>query len=96
MGGSQSTLNTLPPLTDDNTEQLFERFAQGEDGLKLMREMAKPKYGPLDRLPCANVQAAKYTACDHPGISSCSNCKLVAYCSKVSMLIFCIATRVMT
>jgi len=44
----------------------------------------KPTYPPLESLPCANVEAAKYMACLKPGTKACSACKLVSYCSQVS------------
>ncbi|PPQ79343.1 hypothetical protein CVT26_007458 [Gymnopilus dilepis] len=49
---------------------------------QVVQEATTPKFTPPARLPCANVQAEKYTACGNPGTSACSACKLVSYCSK--------------
>ncbi|KDQ51326.1 hypothetical protein JAAARDRAFT_185086 [Jaapia argillacea MUCL 33604] len=37
---------------------------------------------PLERLPCANVEAETRTTCPNDGKLSCGVCKLVSYCSK--------------
>ncbi|KAH7886867.1 hypothetical protein F5I97DRAFT_1829385 [Phlebopus sp. FC_14] len=42
----------------------------------------KPKYPPLEVLPCANVHVEKYMACENQGKMTCIACKLVSYCSK--------------
>jgi hypothetical protein len=39
----------------------------------------------LERLPCANVEAAKNWRCTEDGTLACSQCKLVSYCSKVGL-----------
>lgn len=33
--------------------------------------------------PCANVDPSREMACENPGSSLCSSCRLVRYCSKV-------------
>jgi hypothetical protein len=43
----------------------------------------KPKFSPLENLPCANVEVQKYKMCPNPGTLACGACKLVSYCSKV-------------
>jgi len=48
--------------------------------LKSMSKV-KPKYPPLETLPCANVEVIKYKACLKPGTKACSACRLVSYCS---------------
>lgn len=45
----------------------------------------RPKFGPLDHNPCANVVVANAWACPSPGTLACSACKLVSYCSKVRL-----------
>ncbi|KAG0697937.1 hypothetical protein DFH29DRAFT_944009 [Suillus ampliporus] len=47
-----------------------------------LRDRLKPKFPPLDVLPCANVQVTQFKACPKQGIKTCSACKLVSYCSK--------------
>lgn len=42
-----------------------------------------PKFGPVEVLPCANVNVEKYAVCENPGKLACSACKIVSYCSKV-------------
>ncbi|KDQ51336.1 hypothetical protein JAAARDRAFT_211116 [Jaapia argillacea MUCL 33604] len=37
---------------------------------------------PLERLPCANVEAATHNTCPNDGKLACGVCKLVSYCSK--------------
>ena len=48
----------------------------------------RPRYPPLEMLPCANVQVKQYTACENQARLACSACKLVSYCSKVTHLMF--------
>lgn len=54
----------------------------------LIRSMqnARPRFPPLETLPCANVQVEQYTVCENQGKLTCSACKLVSYCSKVTSL----------
>jgi hypothetical protein len=51
--------------------------------LKSASDHSKPRFPAPKTLPCANVQPAKYTACEKTGTMACSKCKLVSYCSKV-------------
>lgn len=48
-------------------------------------DATKTRYPAPKTLLCANVQPAKYSVCLNPGKMACSACKLVSYCSKVSM-----------
>ncbi|KAG1747941.1 uncharacterized protein EDB91DRAFT_1235835 [Suillus paluster] len=72
----------LPTDVDaSNPERLFET----------LRDKLKPKFPPLDVLPCANVQVVQFKACPKQGTKTCSACKLVSYCSKVCYSIACAA-----
>ena len=48
----------------------------------------RPRFLPLEMLPCANVQVKQYTVCENQAKLACSACKLVSYCSKVTHLMF--------
>lgn len=64
---------------NDTSPSGFDRF------VAVMNEMPyKPRFPPLDDLPCANVQPDEYQACSKAGNKACSACKLVSYCSQVS------------
>ena len=41
---------------------------------------------PFERLPCANMLREGLLHCRKEGTLACSQCKLVSYCSKVSLL----------
>ena len=87
LGTNRNLRGMQPPPPTNNfidPQNPLEGLTFGE-GLKLLQKTAKPKFGPLDHLPCANAQVDKYTACDRPGRLFCSRCKLVAYCAKVRL-----------
>jgi len=72
--------STFDPTNLDITDP-----ARGADVLKsLMDGATKVRFPPPENLPCANVQASQYKACNKQGSMACSSCKLVSYCSKVS------------
>jgi len=48
-------------------------------------DATKTRYPAPKTLQCANVQPAKYSVCQNPGKLACSACRLVSYCSKVSV-----------
>lgn len=75
-------MNEKGPSLDHNNEYTL---AGLEKNLKHLQDV-KPRFPPLEKLPCANVQVERYTICENPGTSACSACKLVSYCSKVSRL----------
>jgi hypothetical protein len=54
--------------------------------LENMLHNVKPRFPPLERLPCANAQVEKYNTCPNPGTRACTACNLVSYCSKVCIL----------
>ena len=57
------------------------------DILKSLTDCAtKVLFPPPENLPCANVQVGQYNACNKRGSMACSSCKLVSYCSKVSLV----------
>lgn len=60
----------------------FESFRKGVLGLQTG---CSPSYYMIRELPCANVQVAQDWACPNRGMSTCSSCKIVAYCSKASL-----------
>ena len=90
MGIQSKSLRRMPPdpmaekgpSLDHNNEY---PLAGLEEKLKKLQNV-KPRFPPLEKLPCANVQVERYTICENPGTSTCSACKLVSYCSKVSRL----------
>jgi len=76
--------STFDPTNLDITDP-----ARGADVLKsLMDGATKVRFPPPENLPCANVQAGQYKACNKRGSMACSSCKLVSYCSKVSFVRF--------
>ena len=90
-----SNLRALPPDPQTNS-QLNTRLsgldtsALGPSALldmfrESVREGSKPRYPPSEVLPCANVETEKYRACPNQGKMACSSCRLVSYCSKVSI-----------
>ncbi|KIM35241.1 hypothetical protein M413DRAFT_431291 [Hebeloma cylindrosporum] len=62
------------------------RTANGDinDPARFLQESMSrsPRFPPPDTVPCANVQVAKYEACDKSGTQACSGCRIVSYCSK--------------
>jgi len=82
----RQTIKSIPP--DPIQAAIFRNagYFDVEDPARL-QEMTtaalKARYTPPTSLPCANVQAAKYSFCQNPGKMACSACKLVSYCSKV-------------
>jgi len=66
--------NNLPSHIDMTNPNFLE---------EMMKQAQKNRFPVPKALPCANVQAAKYTMCESLGTMACSACKLVAYCSKV-------------
>ncbi|RDB14687.1 hypothetical protein Hypma_016436 [Hypsizygus marmoreus] len=87
MATTNTNLRVLPP---DPASQMksstFASMAALNDSQSLASFLAtmpntRPRYPPLERLLCANVQPRKYTSCEHPGTLTCSMCKLVSYCS---------------
>jgi hypothetical protein len=84
-------LRALPPDPSTSSTESHLNFKNvdkfNKDSIRaLMNSMAetKPKFLPLECLPCANVEVHKYKACPKPGTKTCSSCKLVSYCSAVS------------
>jgi len=83
-------LRVLPP--DPATQKKTSTFPEDIDSpaqlqsawQQMVKGSLRPRYPPPTTLPCANVQAEKYTVCENPGTMACSACKLVSYCSKVS------------
>ena len=71
----------------DNMKDFFTNLTLSE-AMELSKQASKPKFAPLDYLPCANAQIENnnFSMCNDPGTSFCGKCKLVAYCSKVSTL----------
>jgi hypothetical protein len=91
----KSNLRALPPDSLTNS-QLYTRLSGLDTSaldpsalLDMFRESvwegSKPRFPPPEVLPCANVEAEKYRACPNPGKMACSSCRLVSYCSKVSI-----------
>ncbi len=84
-------LKALPP--DPATESKGFQSPEDDDNYgpaqhqalfkNMMEQSLHPRHAPPTALPCANVQADKYTACENLGTMACSACKLVSYCSKV-------------
>src|SRR6266704_595352 len=76
-------LHALPP--DPTTGADLNIMDKGDflESLIAASQNAKPRFPPLERLPCANVKADKYKTCPNPGTLACSACKLVSYCSEV-------------
>ena len=74
----------IPNLKDlDKTDPA----AVGEAVFRSIQNV-RPRYPPLEMLPCANVQVKQYTVCKNQAKWACSACKLVSYCSKVTHLMF--------
>ena len=92
----QSYYGTTGPLSPETVKQLgniknyFTNMTFAE-AMEMSKKVSKPKFAPLDRLPCANVRVENDAAsmCSAPGTSFCGKCKLVAYCSKVRGLCAC-------
>ncbi|KAF8636838.1 hypothetical protein AX17_003230 [Amanita inopinata Kibby_2008] len=42
----------------------------------LRAEGMKPRFPPLEVLPCANIEVSKYRVCPNPGKMACSQCRL--------------------
>jgi len=72
----------VPNMKDLEESDLLDPAVLQETLVQSLLHM-KPRFPPLEKLPCANVQAEKYTACENRGNLACSACKLVSYCSKV-------------
>jgi hypothetical protein len=91
MSSQNKNIHAIPP---DPTSSIESRLnlknvdISNKDSLQalFMNSMAeaKPRFLPLECLPCANVEIQKYKACPKPGTKTCSSCKLVSYCSAVS------------
>ena len=74
--------STFDPTNFDITDP-----AHCADALKSMTDgVSKVRFPPPENLPCANVQASQYKACDKQGSMACGSCKLVSYCSKASSI----------
>ncbi|KAF8800717.1 hypothetical protein BYT27DRAFT_7199539 [Phlegmacium glaucopus] len=73
--GKGSLVPNLNDIDEDDTAGLQEAL------LKYCLHI-KPRFPPLEMLPCANVHVEQYTACENQGTSACSACRLVSYCSK--------------
>jgi hypothetical protein len=73
--------------TDGMDENGFGSLTVEEFGRNLMSVQLKrnPEVLPSVRLSCANVDREKDKACSDPGTKACSGCKLVSYCSRVSI-----------
>ena len=100
-----NTLNQIPADPDREQlglEHLMEYIRISTEGptgvsrdeamLNYVRDAMPLPSPPLKVLPCANVHAEEYKACDKAGSHACAACKLVSYCSKVNSRVwFCAA-----
>ncbi|KAJ2924336.1 hypothetical protein H1R20_g12763, partial [Candolleomyces eurysporus] len=86
-----ASLKPIPPPPRKETDPLqpLQKLADldrvdPDDVEGLLGEFSnvRPVHPPPAVLPCANVQPARYSACEKPGTKACSACKLVSYCSK--------------
>ncbi|KAF8151754.1 hypothetical protein B0H34DRAFT_801437 [Crassisporium funariophilum] len=86
MSTQSTSIGVIPP---DPRNDLEKMRPSGEDDdslgdafMKYVKENSRPKYPPLEMLPCANVEVEKYRACPKNGKLACGACKLVSYCSQ--------------
>ncbi|OAX32095.1 hypothetical protein K503DRAFT_20610 [Rhizopogon vinicolor AM-OR11-026] len=79
-----SSLISVAPDPSTSDEQIIPIDFDPSDQERLfdILRKVKPKFHPLEVLPCANVDAMKYKVCSKQGTRACSACKLVSYCSK--------------
>jgi len=86
MSTQSQNIEVLPPdpTRENNLPSHFDT-ANPNFLEEMMKQAQKNRFPVPKALPCANVQAAKYTMCESQGTMACSACKLVAYCSKVTL-----------
>ncbi|OJA14610.1 hypothetical protein AZE42_07966 [Rhizopogon vesiculosus] len=79
-----SSLMSVAPDPSTSGEQIIPIDFDPSDRERLfdILRKGKPKFLPLEVLPCANMDAMKYKVCPKQGTKACSACKLVSYCSK--------------
>jgi hypothetical protein len=82
-----SSLMSVAPDPSTSGEQIIPIDFDPSDRERLfdILRKGKPKFLPLEVLPCANMDAMKYKVCPKQGNKACSACKLVSYCSKVRL-----------
>lgn len=84
MSSTNPNVRVIPPDPLSGTSKLnLDGVKDHTMFIKAITEV-KPRFPPLERLPCANVEVEKNRICQLEGTMACSACKLVSYCSKVS------------
>jgi hypothetical protein len=79
-------LRVIPPMAAASASKIdFNSMENFNTLLDISTELRAP-YPPPERLLCANLQVAIGKVCDKSGNMTCSQCKLVSYCSKVRCL----------
>jgi hypothetical protein len=80
-----SSLISVPPDPSTSSDPILDTDFDPSHPERLFKTLCKvkPKFLPLEMLPCANVHTTKFKICPKWGIKACSACKLVSYCCKV-------------
>ena len=87
MSSTNANIRVLPPppVSSVSSTKLKMALAGDDPRSAILEEAknAKPRFPPLEFLPCANVDAERARVCQKRGAMACGACKLVSYCSKV-------------
>ncbi|KAJ8587573.1 hypothetical protein M405DRAFT_863636 [Rhizopogon salebrosus TDB-379] len=79
-----SSLISVPPDPSTSSDPILDTDFDPSHPERLFKTLCKvkPKFLPLEMLPCANVHTTKFKICPKWGTKACSACKLVSYCCK--------------